>query len=130
MDALFKNVPSGVGSKINLGFTDQDLENVAIEGVGYIIGKGYGWKEDADRTEENGAIAGADSSKVSKTAKSRGKQQLGTLGAGNHFLEVQKVEKIFDEKLAEAYGLHTNQIVVMLHSGSRGYGHQVCSDYL
>jgi tRNA-splicing ligase RtcB len=130
MDALFKNVPSGVGSKINLGFTDQDLENVATEGVGYIIGKGYGWKEDADRTEENGAIAGADSSKVSKTAKSRGKQQLGTLGAGNHFLEVQKVEKIFDEKLAEAYGLHTNQIVVMLHSGSRGYGHQVCSDYL
>ena len=130
MDSLFKNVPSGVGSKINLGFTEEDLERVATEGAEYIIGKGYGWKDDTDRTEENGHIAGANPDKVSKTAKSRGRQQLGTLGAGNHFLEVQRVERIFDERLANAYGLKENQVVVMLHSGSRGYGHQVCSDYL
>ncbi len=130
MDSLFKNVPSGVGSKINLGFTEEDLERVATEGVEYIIGKGYGWKDDIDRTEENGHIAGANPDKVSKMAKSRGRQQLGTLGAGNHFLEVQRVERIFDERLANAYGLKENQVVVMLHSGSRGYGHQVCSDYL
>ncbi|MEM0149975.1 MAG: RtcB family protein, partial [Candidatus Micrarchaeaceae archaeon] len=130
MDALFKNVPSGVGSKIKLGFTGEDLDRVAIEGVEYIIGKGYGWPDDIDKTEENGTIAGADPDKVSSTAKARGKQQLGTLGAGNHFLEVQKVERVLDERLAKAFGLYEGQIVVMLHSGSRGYGHQVCSDYL
>ncbi len=130
MDALFKNVPSGVGSKIKLGFTNEDLDRVALEGVDYIIGKGYGWPDDSDKTEENGRIEGADPGKVSSTAKSRGRQQLGTLGAGNHFLEVQRVDKVFDENLAKAFGLYKDQVVVMLHSGSRGYGHQVCSDYL
>ncbi len=130
MDRLFSNVPSGVGSKIKLGFTNADLEKVATEGVGYIIGKGFGFKDDAERIEEYGCIQGADPDKVSKMAKSRGVQQLGTLGAGNHFLEVQKVNKILDAKLASAFGLQENQIVIMVHSGSRGYGHQVCSDYL
>ncbi|MCL5100255.1 MAG: RtcB family protein [Candidatus Marsarchaeota archaeon] len=130
MDRLFANVPSGVGSKISLGFTRGDLEKVAIEGVPYIISKGFGFSDDVDRTEENGSMKGADPDKVSDLAKKRGVSQLGTLGAGNHFLEVQKVEHVLDENIAKAFALEKDQIVIMLHSGSRGYGHQVCSDYL
>ncbi|MCL4383625.1 MAG: RtcB family protein [Candidatus Marsarchaeota archaeon] len=130
MDSLFKNIPSGVGSKINMGFTKSDLEKIALEGVEYIIKKGYGIDQDLERIEENGCIKNADPDKVSNLANERGKQQLGTLGAGNHFLEVQKVGKIFDKSIADRLGLYENQVVVMLHSGSRGYGHQVCSDYL
>ncbi len=130
MDSLFKNVPSGVGSKIRLGFTRADLDKVSVEGVDYVIKKGYGFADDLERIEENGRMEGADPKKVSAFAKARGEQQLGTLGAGNHFLEVQRVDNIFDEGLAKAFGLHKGQIVVMLHSGSRGFGHQICSDYL
>ncbi|MGC8651798.1 MAG: RtcB family protein [Candidatus Micrarchaeia archaeon] len=130
MDTLFKDVPSGVGSKLKLGFTESDLERVAVEGVKYIVGKGFGWADDPEMIEERGAIGGADPDKVSKLAKERGKQQLGTLGAGNHFLEVQRVEKLFDESIAKNFGLFEKQVVIMLHSGSRGYGHQICSDYL
>ncbi|WP_088820178.1 RtcB family protein [Candidatus Mancarchaeum acidiphilum] len=130
MDTLFKNVPSGVGSVIRLGFTPQDLEKVAVEGARYIIDKGYGFKDDVDRIEENGSMEGADPDKVSALAKKRGLHELGTLGAGNHFLEVQKVEKVLDQRLADAFGIKEGQVVVMVHSGSRGYGHQVCSDYL
>ncbi len=129
-DALFKNVPTGVGSKLNLGFTQSDLEKVAHEGAEYAIGKGFGMESDTESIEENGRLAGADFKEVSKEAKSRGLNQLGTLGAGNHFLEVQKVEKIFDEKIAKAYGLEENQVVIMVHTGSRGFGHQICSDFL
>jgi len=130
MDRLFANVPSGVGSKVNLSLTQADLERIATEGVDYIIQKGFGIKEDAERIEENGAMEGADTSAVSQMAKKRGLHEVGTLGAGNHFLEVQKIEKVFDERIAKAFGLEEGQIVVMLHSGSRGYGHQICSDYL
>lgn len=130
MDALFKNVPSGVGSKIKLGFTQKDLEKVSVEGVNYMISKGFGFPNDMDRIEENGCMEGADHSKVSDFAKKRGEQQLGTLGAGNHFVEVQKVERIFEQNIAKTLGLYEGQIVIMLHSGSRGYGHQICSDYL
>lgn len=129
-DALFKNIPSGVGSRLQIGLTQSDLERVSEEGARYIIGKGYGMDSDLERIEENGAMENSDFSKVSKEAKSRGLHELGTLGAGNHFLEVQKVERIFDEKTAKAYGLHEGQIVIMVHTGSRGYGHQICSDYL
>ena len=129
-DALFRNVPSGVGSKLNIGLTPADLERVAHEGVGYIIKKGYGISEDIEHIEENGCMGGADFSKVSQSAKSRGLHELGTLGAGNHFLEVQKVEKIYDEKTAKAYGLVEGHIVIMVHTGSRGFGHQICSDFL
>ncbi len=130
MDALFKNVPSGVGSRLKTGFTEQDLRKIAEEGASYAIEKGYGWKEDVERIEENGTMVSADFSKVSKEAKSRGLDELGTLGAGNHFLEVQKVERIFDERVADEFGLRRDQVVVMVHCGSRGFGHQVCSDYL
>ena len=129
-DELFKNVPSGVGSKRNIGLTNSDLDKVAQEGVPYIIRKGFGFADDIERIEEGGSLNGADFSEVSKEAKTRGLHELGTLGAGNHFLEVQEVEKIFDEKVAKSYGLHKGQIVIMVHTGSRGFGHQICSDYL
>lgn len=129
-DSLFKNIPSGVGSRLQIGLTHDDLKNLCEEGVKYIIEKGFGWKEDVQRIEENGAMSGADFSKVSKEAKSRGINELGTLGAGNHFLEVQKINRIFDKRIADSYGLYDGQIVVMVHTGSRGFGHQTCSDYL
>lgn len=129
-DALFKNVPSGVGSRLNIGLTPKDLEKVAEEGVEFIIRKGFGTEEDIEHTEELGHMVGGDFSKVSQMAKSRGLTELGTLGAGNHFLEVQRVGKLFDQKVAKAYGLYEGQIVVMVHTGSRGFGHQTCSDYL
>ena len=130
LDALFRNVPTGVGSKLKTGFSESDLKKVAEEGAGYAIEKGYGWKEDVEKIEENGMMIGADFSKVSKEAKARGLEQLGTLGAGNHFLEVQKVERIFDERTAKEFGLYRDQVVVMVHCGSRGFGHQICSDHL
>lgn len=130
MDRLFINVPSGVGSRLKLAFSKEDLAKIAVEGVPYIIEKGFGFEDDINSTEENGHMLGADFSKVSSMAKSRGIDQLGTLGAGNHFLEVQKVEKVFDEEIAKAYGLQKDQVVIMVHTGSRGFGHQICSDYL
>ena len=129
-DALFKNVPTGVGSKLSLGFSQRDLERVAEEGVGYAIDKGYGFADEQESIEEHGMLAGADFSKVSADAKKRGLNQLGTLGAGNHFLEVQTVGKVFDEKIADTYGLSPGQAVIMVHTGSRGFGHQICSDFL
>ncbi len=130
IDAMFRNVPSGVGSENKLGFTQKDLDGIATEGVKYIVDKGYGFSDDSERIEEMGCIDGADVSKVSDLAKQRGIKQLGTLGAGNHFAEVQKVADIMKEDTAKAFGLFKDQVVIMLHSGSRGYGHQVCSDYL
>ena len=129
LDALFKNVPTGVGSKLKTGFSESDLKKIAEEGAGYAVSKGFGWNEDVQRIEENGCMPGADFSRVSKEAKARGLEQLGTLGAGNHFLEVQKVDKLFDEKITKEYGLFEGQVVVMVHCGSRGFGHQICSDY-
>lgn len=130
MDAMFKNVPSGVGSKMQLGFTERQLEKVATEGVGWIVKEGYGFAEDTGRIEEGTCMKGADFDAVSDMAKKRGLPQLGTLGAGNHFAEVQKVDKIFDEGIAKLYGLEKDMVVIMLHSGSRGFGHQICSDYI
>ena len=130
MDAMFRNVPSGVGSESKLGFTQKDLDKIAAEGVKYIVEKGYGFSDDSERTEEMGCIDGAEVSKVSDLAKQRGIKQLGTLGAGNHFAEIQKVADIMNDDIAKAFGLFRDQVVIMLHSGSRGYGHQVCSDYL
>ncbi len=129
-DALFRNVPSGVGSRLQIGLGEKDLERIAEEGSPYIVGKGLGAGEDVGRTEENGMMAGADFSRVSREAKARGLHELGTLGAGNHFLEVQRIDRILDEQVAKAYGLEKDQIVVMVHTGSRGFGHQICSDYL
>ncbi len=129
-DEIFTNVPSGLDSRLKAGFELSDLEKVAQEGAGYLVEKGFGTEADIEHMEEMGCMQGADFSKVSQRAKSRGRNQLGTLGAGNHFLEIQKIDRTFDSKLAKAYGVYDGQIVVMVHTGSRGFGHQICSDYL
>jgi tRNA-splicing ligase RtcB len=132
MDKLFRNVPSGVGSKGRLRVSDPELDAVLRNGAKWAVENGYGVEEDLERMEENGHMEGADPSKVSDKAKKRGKPQLGTLGAGNHFLEVQKVDQVYDPEVAKAYGItgENQQAVIMLHCGSRGFGHQVASDYL
>ena len=130
MNHLFKNVPSGVGSKSKLRLERNELAKAVEMGVMYVIDKGYGWPEDAKHIEENGRLPGADATKVSDMAMKRGMPQFGTLGAGNHFLEVQDVETILDEEVAKAYGLEKGNAVVMLHCGSRGFGHQICDDYI
>ncbi len=130
IDTLFRNVPAGLGSEGRLRLNRAQLEEVMTEGVFWAVEMGYGWEEDPKRIEENGRMEGADPSKVSSTAIKRGAPQLGTLGSGNHFLEIQKVEKIFDPDVADRFGLFKDQVVVMIHTGSRGFGHQVASDYL
>jgi tRNA-splicing ligase RtcB (3'-phosphate/5'-hydroxy nucleic acid ligase) len=131
LDSLFKNVPSGVGSESFIKLTDKELDEVLSEGAQWAVKKGYGTQNDLDLCEENGKMPQADASKVTKKAKARGREQLGTLGSGNHFLEVQFIGEIFDKKAAETFGItKEGQIVIMIHCGSRGLGHQVCSDYL
>ncbi|VVC71977.1 tRNA-splicing ligase RtcB [uncultured archaeon] len=131
MTKLFTNIPSGVGSKGRIRLTREELDAPLREGAQWAISKGYGWAEDAERIEENGRMMEADPSKVSDMAMKRGAPQFGTLGAGNHFLEVQRVAEIADEKTAKAFGIESkDQVVVMLHCGSRGFGHQVCDDYI
>ncbi|WP_295725625.1 RtcB family protein [uncultured Methanobrevibacter sp.] len=130
VDALFKNVPSGVGSKGKVKLSPEDINNVLDYGAEWAVENGYGWDEDLEVLEENGRIKAADSSKVSDKAKKRGIPQLGSLGSGNHFLEIQVVDEIYNEEVAKVYGLEKGMIVVMVHTGSRGCGHQVCSDYL
>ena len=129
---IFENVPSGLGSRRKDFTVDpRDLDKLVVEGVHWLIDKGFGWAEDADHCEEHGQMRNADPDKVSSTAKKRGLTQIGTLGSGNHFLEIQKVDKIFDPKKAKVFGIEAEgQVTVMIHCGSRGYGHQVCSDYL
>jgi len=127
---LFKNVPSGVGSKGRLRISADELKDALVRGVEWAVENGYGRKEDIEHCEENGKILGADPTKVSEKAIKRGRPQFGTLGAGNHFLEVQRVEKVFTEDVAKRFGLFKDQAVVMIHCGSRGFGHQVCDDYI
>ncbi len=131
VNELFHAIPSGVGSQGAFKLSSSDLDNVLTEGVNWAIKNNYGFKEDADTCEENGRIPDADPNKISAMARKRGAPQLGSLGSGNHFLEVQKVDKIFDKEAAERYGIEREgQATVMIHCGSRGYGHQVCTDYL
>ena len=131
-NAIFANVPSGLGSRRkDFTLSNGDLNRLAVEGVQWLIDRGLGWAEDADHCEEGGCMKNADPSKVSPTAKKRGLTQIGTLGSGNHFLEIQKVDEICDSRRAKSFGIvHEGQVTVMIHCGSRGYGHQVCSDYL
>jgi len=132
VDTLFRTVPAGVGGSGFVKVSRQQFKEVVEDGVKWCIKNGYGWKEDIERTESNGKIDWADSSKISEKAVSRGINQIGTLGSGNHYLEIQQVKKenIFDEKLAKKFGIFQDQIVVMFHCGSRGFGHQIASDYL
>ena len=127
---LFNSVPSGVGSHGAIKLNYSELDEVLVRGVNWAIEHGYGTKDDADVCEENGQIKNADPNKVSNTARKRGAPQLGSLGSGNHFLEVQKVEKIYDEEAAKRMGIQEGGTTVLIHCGSRGFGHQICSDYL
>lgn len=131
IDDLFVNVPSGVGSRGKIRLKPGGLDEVFENGVQWAVENGYGWEEDLEHIEENGRIEGAEASKVSNFAKQRGASQIGTLGSGNHFLEVQRVEEIYDSEMARAFGIDkVGQITVMIHTGSRGCGHQICTDYL
>ena len=130
VNELFNAIPSGVGSSSPRKVTGSELDDVLIEGVKWTVQNGYGWDSDIDVCEENGCMKGADPTSVSEHARKRGGLQLGTLGSGNHFLEVQKVDKVFDERAARAMGIEEDQVTVLIHCGSRGFGHQVCSDYL
>ncbi|KXA92686.1 tRNA-splicing ligase [candidate division MSBL1 archaeon SCGC-AAA259E17] len=131
VDLLFKNVPSGVGSKSKVKFSVSELDEILENGALQLVNDGYGRKEDIKRLEENGCLETADASAISSKAKNRGKSQVGSLGSGNHFLEVQYVDKIFDSKVAGKFGMsHEGQVMAMIHTGSRGFGHQVCSDNL
>jgi tRNA-splicing ligase RtcB len=130
VNALFQNVPTGVGSEGRVKLTQKELEEVMTKGAKWSIKNGYGDKDDLELIEENGQMDGAVPGKVSKKAGERGRPQLGTLGSGNHFLEVGYVSQIFNARAAEALGLFQNQITVIIHCGSRGFGHQVCEDYI
>ena len=127
---LFSSIPSGVGSKGAVRLTNSELDEVLVNGVNWAIEHGYGSSNDSDVCEENGKIPGADPNKVSDKARKRGAPQLGSLGSGNHFLEIQKVAEIHDEEAANRMGIKEGTITVLIHCGSRGFGHQVCSDYL
>lgn len=130
IDELFIAIPSGVGSEGRLRVSDKDLDEIFVSGAKWAVEKGYGYEEDLKYCEEEGAMDKARSEVVSKKARDRGRPQLGTLGSGNHFLEVQYVEKIYDEKTAKVFGLEEGMITAMIHCGSRGLGHQVCTDFL
>jgi tRNA-splicing ligase RtcB len=122
--------PSGVGEKGELNLSEAELERVCREGSHWALKAGYATPMDISRTEENGCLEGADPSKVSPRAKQRGRPQLGTLGAGNHFIEVDLIEQIFDQQAAQAMGLQEGCLAVQIHTGSRGFGHQICSEYV
>jgi len=126
---LFNDIPAGVGSKGDIRISPKEEKEMLIKGARWCIERGYGVKADLDATEENGEIKGADPSVISDRAYERGKAQSGTLGSGNHFLEIQVIERIFDRGLADRFGLSEGQITIMIHSGSRGFGYQVCDEY-
>ncbi len=137
-DTLFGMVPAGVGStayqepKKVANLSEGNFRELVEEGVKWVVDEGFAWKQDLERIEEYGGVKTADFSKVSKSAYSRGRKQIGTLGSGNHYLEIQVIDKIYDEEVAKQWGLGTvkDQICIMIHCGSRGFGHQICTDYL
>jgi len=131
VDSLFINIPSGVGShRKDLKLTREEQKQVLKKGARWAIERGFGTAEDIEHIEERGCIEGADPERVSERAMERGKAQLGTLGSGNHFVEVGYVAEVFDESIARTLGLWKDQVTVMVHTGSRGLGHQVCDDYI
>lgn len=131
IDQLYINIPAGVGGEGNLRVSEAELKQVMLKGAKWMVEHGMGWAEDLEVTEEQGAMPDADPEVVSKEAISRGRPQIGTLGAGNHFLEIQVVEEVYNETVARVFGITgKGQITVMIHTGSRGFGHQVCEDNL
>ena len=129
-DALYQTVPAGLGSTGDIRLSLKEIDKVLTEGAEFVVRRGYGIDGDLDYVEERGRIAGANPEAVSRKAKERQFKQVGTLGSGNHYLEVQWVEEIYDQRVAAAYGLFPDQILVSIHSGSRALGHQIGNDYL
>jgi tRNA-splicing ligase RtcB len=131
VDTIFNFIPSGLGSRGQVKLSVTELDRAVTDGLDWAVDHGYAWPEDPKTIEEEGCMEAADPSKVSNSAKSRGAPQLGSLGSGNHFIEIERADKIFDKRVAERLGIHKEgQILVLIHTGSRGYGHQICSDYL
>ncbi|HVB99522.1 MAG TPA: RtcB family protein [Candidatus Dormibacteraeota bacterium] len=130
VNQLFRDVPSGTGSEGHVECRSDQIEQVLEQGARWAVEHGYGEKEDLVFSEESGCMDGAKASKVSPRARERGRKQLGTLGSGNHFLEIEYVERIFEPETAARFGLEPGQVVVLVHCGSRGLGHQVCTDFL
>jgi tRNA-splicing ligase RtcB (3'-phosphate/5'-hydroxy nucleic acid ligase) len=131
LDVLFKHIPPGVGKKSIFRLSREELDDVLQNGPRWAVKNGYGLEEDLENCEENGCMSEADPSKVSPRAKKRGVGQLGTIGSGNHFVEIQYVDSIKDKSIADSFGIkEEGQVTVMIHTGSRGLGHQTCSDYL
>ncbi|MBD3259906.1 RNA-splicing ligase RtcB [Candidatus Woesearchaeota archaeon] len=131
VEAMFEHVPCGVGSKSDIRLSQEELNKVLNKGARWAVDNNYGFEDDLEHCESNGSLPDANADYVSSRAKERGKNQLDTLGAGNHFLEVQYVDKIFDKEVAKGFGIEKEgQITVMIHCGSRGLGHQVCSDFI
>ena len=130
VNQLFRDVPSGTGAEGPVSCSTKEIDAVLAGGAQWAVERGYGQPADTEYCEENGAMRGADPDQVSERAKQRGRTQLGTLGSGNHFLEVQYVEKVFEPDTARVFGLHEGQVAVLIHCGSRGLGHQVCTDFL
>ncbi len=125
---LFENVPSGLGSKGKIRINPSDLNSIMELGIEWAINQGFGFDEDRNYVEDNGSMQGVDSNLISATAKQRGLKQIGSLGSGNHFIEIQKVEEIYDPIAAKVMGIELGQITVMIHTGSRGLGHQIATD--
>jgi len=130
VEALYREIPSGVGSKGKLRLSQKDSRRLLTQGARWAVEQGFGSSEDLEHTESGGCIEGADPDIISKKAYERGSAQQGTLGSGNHFTEIQYVDEIYDETSANSLGLFKDQIAVMIHTGSRGFGHQVCTDFL
>jgi len=129
-DQLYRAIPSGVGRGGPVKLDTKRLDEVLKNGAPYLVTQGYGYQDDIDHIESRGALLNADPKAVSEHAKNRGRDQLGTMGAGNHFVEVAKIEKIFDNKHAKEFGVFTDQTVILIHTGSRGLGHQVATDHI
>lgn len=128
--ALYRNIPTGVGSKGTIQLTKRDETQVAVEGAAWAVKNGFGQPEDLERTEDYGTMEGGDPSVLSDRAIKRGLDQLGTLGSGNHFLEIQEIEQVYDHQLANVFNLIEGHLTIFIHSGSRGFGYQICDDFL
>ncbi len=130
IDALFNTIPCGLGSEGQIKLSAKDFNQVLLTGAEWVVRQGFADAEDLVNMEENGAMKGSDPTLISDRARQRAFKQLGTLGSGNHFIEIQEVVEVIEPEIAEAFGLFEGQVVVMLHSGSRGFGHQVCDESL
>jgi tRNA-splicing ligase RtcB (3'-phosphate/5'-hydroxy nucleic acid ligase) len=130
INLLYKLCPVGTGGESRLRLTDEDIDDISVKGAHWAVERGIGNNDDLDHAEANAQLPEADPRAVTQRARTRGRDQLGTVGAGNHFVEIQFVEQVFDEAVASQFGLHKGQVVAMVHCGSRGFGHQTCTDYL